>query len=332
MRSTTVLLHVLQKEQPDIVHLQCINEHFVNIYRLIGYLRDKQVPTLLTLHADFMFTANCGSALACEGYRSGCRTCHEVKRATKSIVFNRTAESFELLQEAFEGFGENLSVVSVSPWLMERAKESPMLAGFRHATITNGVDTRVFRPVDAKGLRERYSLGSQSIVLHVTAQFDDAPGHLKGGAHLFKLARRMANEPVIFVVIGPHRTSDAVPENVLMLGSLSDANELACWYTAASCTVLTSQQETFSLVCAESLCCGTPVVGFRAGGPESIAMHEASAFVSYGDVDALENCVQMFLAGERKNRLAIAEQAHLWYANEVMVRRYEEEYRRMQCL
>ncbi len=33
------------------------------------------------------------------------------------------------------------------------------------------------------------------------------------------------------------------------------------------------------MVTAESLCCGTPVVGFTAGGPESIAIDAFSNFV-----------------------------------------------------
>lgn len=52
-------------------------------------------------------------------------------------------------------------------------------------------------------------------------------------------------------------------------------------------TLLLSKRETFSMVTAESLCCGTLVVGFKAGGPESIALKEYSHFVEQGDVNAI---------------------------------------------
>ena len=60
--STTKLIQIIKKEKPDIVHLQCINSSFVNIYRLITYLKNHQIKTILTLHAEFMYTANCGYA------------------------------------------------------------------------------------------------------------------------------------------------------------------------------------------------------------------------------------------------------------------------------
>ena len=39
------------------------------------------------------------------------------------------------------------------------------------------------------------------------------------------------------------------------------------------------------------MCCGTPIVGFRAGGPESIALKDYSEFVEFGDVDQLEKAI-----------------------------------------
>ena len=66
----------------------------------------------------------------------------------------------------------------------------------------------------------------------------------------------------------------------------------------ADVTILTSQRETFSMVCAESLCCGTPVVGFEAGGPETIAISEYSKFVEQGCIKQLEDAIQEMLTKE----------------------------------
>lgn len=46
------------------------------------------------------------------------------------------------------------------------------------------------------------------------------------------------------------------------------------------------------MIVAESLIQGTPVVGFEAGGPESIALEEHSTFVKHGDVTALAKAIK----------------------------------------
>ena len=49
------------------------------------------------------------------------------------------------------------------------------------------------------------------------------------------------------------------------------------------------------MVTAESLCCGTPVVGYEAGAPETIALPAYSTFVPQGDRDALEAALRTAL-------------------------------------
>ena len=51
--STSRLIAIIKKEQPDVVHLHCINGYFVNIYRLITWLKKSRIKTVLTLHAEF---------------------------------------------------------------------------------------------------------------------------------------------------------------------------------------------------------------------------------------------------------------------------------------
>lgn len=78
--STNKLISVIEKERPDIVHLHCINGYFVNIYRLVKWLKKKKIKTVLTLHAEFMHTANCGYALDCDRWKNGCGNCPRLKK------------------------------------------------------------------------------------------------------------------------------------------------------------------------------------------------------------------------------------------------------------
>lgn len=321
--STNRLISLIQKERPDVVHLHCINGYFVNIYRLLAWLKKQRIRTVLTLHAEFPYTANCGHALECERWKTGCGSCPRFRQETKSLLLDRTHRSWSKMYAEFDGF-DLLTVVSVSPWLRARAECSPMLQGKRHAVILNGVDTTVFRPRETDELRKRLGIGEKRVVFHATASFSDAPAHLKGGYYVLELAKQMKN--VVFLVAGKHGSELQPPENVKLLGDLSDQEELARLYSLADVTLLTSRRETFSMPLAESLCCGTPVAGFCAGGPESVALHEYCSFSEYGDLRTLEQSVKAYLQGAPAKD-AIAEKARNSYSKEEMCREYIKLYR-----
>ena len=327
--STSRAINLIRNYQPDVVHLQCVNEHFVNVYRLLEWLAQAGLPTVLTLHADFMFTANCGSAMGCDGWKQGCRDCPDFKRATGSLILNRTSESFNRMRDAYQKFEGAFRVVAVSPWLAARAAESPMFVGRGVSTILNGVDCDAFRPMyNPRGSVDRY-------LLFVTSRFTEEEDALKGGRYIIELARRLSDLPVQVLVAGPSEVGESrIPSNMRVLGRISDPKELARLYSGAELTLLASKQETFSMPCAESLCCGTPVVGFEAGGPESVALSEASTFVPYGDMDALEAVVRDQLAGglSSPSSAEVAAHAAKVYSNVRMVNEYEREYRSVACL
>jgi len=81
------------------------------------------------------------------------------------------------------------------------------------------------------------------------------------------------------------------------------------------------------MVTAESLCCGTPVVGFKAGAPEMIALPEWSAFVEYGDLDALYAKTQAFL----QKAFVMDDAAKTAYSRETMCDAYRKVYEGFGC-
>lgn len=287
--STNRLIRIIKKEKPDIVHLHCINGYFVNIYRLISWLKKNRIKTVLTLHAEFMHTANCGHALECEKWQSGCGNCPRLKKETKSLFIDNTALSFKKMKKAFEGFNENLIVVSVSPWLMDRAKRSDILSDKNHTVVFNGLDTNIFHIYDnSVSIKEKYDLTNEKVIFHATPFFSNDKEHIKGGYYVIELAKKLQQENVKIIVAGDYQQDIQVLNNILFLGRTSNQIELAELYSMADVTLLTSKKETFSMVTAESLCCGTPVVGFKAGGPETIALDDFCDFVDYGNINALE--------------------------------------------
>ena len=326
--STRRLMRIIEREQPDVVHLQCINGYFVNIYRLINWLKKRHIRTVLTLHAEFMYTGGCGHSIDCTKWSSlsGCGHCPRWRSETRSYLFDRTGTMWRRMKRAFEGFGEGLIITSVSPWLMERAKRSSILTGKRHSVVLNGLDTSVFTLRDTRALRERHGCTDKKVIFHATPGFSDDPKHIKGGYYLMELARRMPD--VQFIVAGDKVGDFAVPENMTLLGKVTSQTKLAEYYSMADITVLTSLRETFSMICAESLSCGTPMVGFRAGAPEQISLSEYSSFVDFGDVAALEAAAREML-GRNIDKQKVCDAAAAKYGKDVMCRAYAEVYRKV---
>ena len=170
---TSALIRYLKKEKPDVVHLQCINGFFVNIYRLVEYLKQHQIPTVLTLHAEFMFTGGCSHALDCEQWSDakGCNSesCPGYGSELKSVCSNQSSYMWKKMKQAFDGF-EKLQVVSVSPWLMERAGRSSILGDKSQCVVYNGVNTEQFsyRCEEAKRLRAYHKCENKKVIFHVT--------------------------------------------------------------------------------------------------------------------------------------------------------------------
>lgn len=317
--STARLQRIIRREKPDVVHLQCINGHFVNIYRLIAWLKKRKIRTVVSLHAEFMYTANCGHAFDCQQWKTGCKKCPNRKRANKSWFFDRTAQSWRCMQKAFSGFEDNCIIAPVSPWTEDRARQSEILKGFPFQTVYNGVDTGVFCPGE--------TASEEKTVLSVTAHFSGEKDHPKGGWYLLQLAERMPD--VTFLVAGRADEIENKPSNLKLLGEIRDQQALAELYRRARVSMIVSKRETFSMPCAESLCCGTPVIGFEAGAPEQIALREYSEFVSYGDLQEMETVLRKWLTKTDLDRSRLADEACCTYSSGTMVRSFMDIYGRI---
>lgn len=325
--STHNLINIIKKENPDVVHLHCLNGYFVNIYKLIRFLKNNNIKTVLTLHAEFMYTAGCGYALECEQWKTGCcidQICPEFnKQRPKSWLFNRCNREWNMMKQVFSGF-DNLTICPVSDWVKSRAMQSPFMSDKKIITVTNGLDTDIFKPTAFEKLKQKCKLNNEKIILHVTPSFLSP---IKGGKFVLEIANRFINDNVKIIIVGFNGNTDDLPSNVIPVLHTSNQKELAAYYSMADVTLLTSKKETFSMICAESLCCGTPIIGFEAGAPETISISEYSQFVEYGNVNKLEDVIRAWLGQKEILGNEISNKAKEIYSREVMFEKYFKIYK-----
>ena len=184
-------------------------------------------------------------------------------------------------------------------------------------TVHNGIDIDTFKITDYEALYGKYSIPKdKKIVLHVTPKFNNP---IKGGKYVLEVARNLPD--IQFIIVGFNGDKNILPENVIPISHTKDKIELAQFYNLADVTLLTSQKETFSMIVAESLSCGTPVVGFEAGAPETITIPQYSVFSEQGNVECLTENINDFLNKEFECE-EISKEAREKYACENMVKNY----------
>ncbi len=320
--STHNIIKTLKVEKPDIVHIHCINGYMVNIYKLLDYLKTNKIRTIITYHAEFMYTGGCGYSFECDKWKSnkGCSNCPQKSQGLPcSKLFDRSHESWVMMAKTMSDFND-VTICTVSDWVKDRAKQTPFLKDKRIVTVKNGLDTAVFQYRKTDLRRKLGIKDDEKIVLHVTPNFYFP---IKGGKYVIEVAKKLPS--VKFIIVGYNGDGHDLPKNIIPISHTQNQIELAEYYSLADITLLPSKKETYSMVCAESLSCGTPVVGFLAGGPETISINEYSEFVPYDDVDSLISAMKKWLHKEiDKNDLS--NEAKKIYGIETMVHSYINEY------
>ena len=320
--STYKLIKKIKEISPNIVHVHLLNGNYVHNSKLLNFLAKNNYKTIITLHAEVNYTGICEHAFDCDRWKSGCGKCPQVYKKYHSWFFDKTATEWKRKAKAYAKF-EKLTLVSVSSWLQKRAQQSPMFKNRDFQVVGNGVNTQIYQPVDANKLKKQLNLTDEKVILHVTPSFRSA---VKGGEHVIEIAKRLQEENVKIVIVGFDGFDGPLPSNVITIHHTQSQQELVHYYSLADVTLITSKMETFSMVCAESLSCGTPVVGFKAGAPEQIAIPEYSEFVENGNLEALEITVKQWLNKKIDPKLVV-DLVNDKYSTITMIAKYIDAYK-----
>ncbi|GHX40359.1 glycosyltransferase [Vibrio cholerae] len=291
--ATKKIISEIKKFQPDVVHLHELHGYFVNYSQVVRFLKKSNIPVVWTFHCEFAYTGKCGYAYDCEKWKTECSSCPQIKEYPTSLYFDFTRYMFNEKKKDFEGF-KNLTIVTPSKWLAERVSKS-FLSNFDVCVIYNGIETEsVFFPRKVDHLIKKYGLHNKKVVLAVAPNL---MSERKGGKWVLDLASYYGDD-FSFILIGVEEATISKQNNVLCLPRTKNQNELAEFYSLADVFLLTSQKETFSLVTAESLSCGLPVIGFDSGAPTEVAPDGYGFFSRYGDLITLKRNLDAYFSGD----------------------------------
>lgn len=257
-KATKRLIRDIRIFQPDIIHLHNLHGYYVNVEMLFRFLAEQKAPVAWTLHDCWPFTGHCThyTFAGCDRYRTGCYDCPQRQRYPSAWRDN-SFENHKRKQTLFSSV-RTMRIITVSNWLKDQATSS-FLSRYPVECIYNGVDLNTFRPINSTW-KKRNGLESTTLILSVSDGWDER----KGLSDILALARETVGQ-YTFVVVGLSKGQrTGLPTNVIGLERIWNRQELVELYSTADVFLNTSVEETFSLVTAEAIACGTPAVVYSA--------------------------------------------------------------------
>jgi len=278
----------LQLPACDLVNLHWIGE-FLD-YPSFFPAVDK--PMVWTLHDMNPFTGGCHYDSGCQRFRDACGACPQLGSSRPHDL------SFDIHRRKAEAYASvpsgRMHVVAPSRWLQKQAQASALFADVPVSVIPNGLDTHVFEPRDAEGLRAALGIpGSASVLLFVS----DRVGNTRKGFVLLQEAIRGIDpaRSVYLVSIGRGQSDDGL-DNHIHLGDVSNDRLMSLVYSMADLFVIPSLEDNLPNTVLESLACGTPVVGFDIGGiPDMVRPGETGQLVKARDVAGMREAILQLL-------------------------------------
>mgnify|MGYP003701054109 CR=1 FL=1 len=317
-------------QSADILNFHSLHGGYFNYLAIPSLTENK--PAVWTLHDMWAFTGHCSYSYDCERWKTGCGKC-PYPDTYPAIKRDSTRLEWKLKKRAFDR--SKLAIVSPSRWLAGLANES-LLGAHPVSYIPNGLDTEVFKPLDAEECRLKLGIARDKKVLMFGAQ--TLSDTRKGGDLMLKALQSLPaslKAETMLLTIGQNSETiaEAVDMQVLNLGYV-DSDELkATAYSAADLFIFPTRSDNLPLVLQESMACGTPMVSFKVGGVPELVRPGITGYLARaedvedfrnGIVELLSNNMLLDDLGRNCRTIAVEE-----YSVKLQAERYLELYSEM---
>ena len=269
----TRLNKTLAITDPDIVHLHWPCASMLTVAQLSCISQ----PMVWTLHDMWPFTGGCHYSEGCDNYKVECGKCPQLNRNGNHDLSRSIWEKKSTVYKDLD-----LRIVAPSQWMASCARESSLLKGKNIEVIPNGIDLKVFKPVDQRMAREILGLPKEKKLIlfgAMNATSDSRKGYQFLLEGLQSMEGMVDVELVVFGASEP-KTPPELNLPIRYVGQIYDEVSLAVLYSSVDVMVVPSTQDNLPNTVVEALACGTPCVGFRIGGLVDLIEHKKSGYLA----------------------------------------------------
>ena len=255
--------------QADILHLHNLHGGYFNLWSLP--LLSALKSTVWTLHDMQALTGHCAHSLECRRWQldAGCGYCPSLS-SYPPLRRDTTHQLWKDKRTIYKH--SSLYLVTPSIWL-QRLVEKSILKNQPVICIPNGVDTAVYHPQDKDEARRLLGLPQDALLIGGCADGGLA-NPWKGGQYALETVLELKKQfpSLHFFNIGVKTIPDSLQgaDWVHHIPYVHEPAQLARLYAALDLLLYPTLADNHPLVCIESLCCGTPIVGFATGGVPEI--------------------------------------------------------------
>jgi len=290
-------------QNADIIYIHWALGGFLTL-KCIEQLAKLNKPIILVLHDMWNITGGCHYSFNCKKYETICTECQLFSTTKKNDLSVREFKKKEKLYTRYN----NLYFVSPSIWLFDCAKNSTLIKNKPIFYIPNIIDNKHFKPFDKNSAKYILNIDINEKVIAFGAVSVDSP--YKGWSYLQKALEMLnkdynyKNISILIFSSGYNKAiADKIPFKTHFMGRISDEYSINLVYNAADVFVVPSLADNLPTTVMESLCCGTPVVGFDVGGiPDMICHKENGYLAKYRDSEDLANgikfCIENRIIGK----------------------------------
>lgn len=254
---TDYLLGTKEFKEADIIHCHNLHSNFFDLKTLEKMSLKK--PVVWTLHDMWAFTGFASNSITLKNPN---------KKRFLLVLWDNTAYLLRMKKKIYKK--SKLHVVAVSNWMKEEIEKS-VLANQEIIRIYNGIDSEIFKPYDKTLARKELDLPLDKKIV--------AFG-LKGWIDSNKIVDDYTdNNHVFFVAIG-HANIQTKNKNYQALPHTQDRNLLAKYLSLADVFLHPTPEDSFGLISAEALSCGTPVVTYNIDALPEIVTHRETGYIA----------------------------------------------------